>query len=32
MPIEWRTDIDAALEEAAATGRALFVDFNAAPT
>lgn len=31
MPIEWRTDVDAALEEARATGRPLFLDFNAAP-
>jgi len=31
MSIEWRKDVDAALEEAEETGRPLLVDFNAAP-
>ena len=31
MAIEWRTDVDAALEEASPTGKLLLLDFNAAP-
>jgi hypothetical protein len=29
--IEWRTDVDDALEEAGRTGRPLLLDFTAAP-
>jgi hypothetical protein len=31
MAISWRKDVDAALAEAKASGRALLLDFNAAP-
>jgi hypothetical protein len=31
MAISWRNDVDAALAEAKASGRALLLDFNAAP-
>jgi hypothetical protein len=31
MAIAWRKDVDQALAEAKASGRALFLDFNAAP-
>jgi hypothetical protein len=31
MPISWRTDVDSALAEAKEAGRAVLVDFNAAP-
>lgn len=32
MPIEWRHDPDAALEDAAASERPVLLDFSAAPT
>ena len=31
MAIEWKTDVDAALEEARASNRPLLLDFSAAP-
>jgi hypothetical protein len=31
MAISWRKDVDAALAEAKAGGRAVLLDFNAAP-
>jgi len=31
MPVEWKTDADAALAEAKAANRPLLVDFSAAP-
>jgi len=31
MDITWRKNVDQALAEAKASGRALFLDFNAAP-
>jgi hypothetical protein len=31
MAIQWREDVDAALAEARADGRAVLLDFNAAP-
>lgn len=31
MAIEWRTDVDAALEEARASNKPLLLDFSAAP-
>jgi thiamine pyrophosphate-dependent acetolactate synthase large subunit-like protein len=31
MAVEWRKDVDAALEEAKANNRPLLIDFSAAP-
>jgi hypothetical protein len=31
MPINWRKDVDKALEDARASGRHLLLDFSAAP-
>lgn len=31
MAIDWKRDVDAALDEARRTGRPLLLDFNAAP-
>jgi hypothetical protein len=32
LAIDWRRDVDAALEQASKSNRLVFVDFNAAPT